>query len=124
MLFRSYQAGDFNQDEIKGNFDICFLSHIIHGQDADKNKKLFAKIFGYLNPGGKLIIQDFFLNSDRRSPQFAALFALLMLLNTDGGRTYAFDEAETWLKEAGFSRTSRLNLKLPRSIGLIIAEKN
>ena len=119
-----YQAGDFNQDEIEGSFDVCFLSHIIHGQDADKNKKLFAKILAHLNPGGKLIVQDFFLNSDRKAPQFAALFALLMLLNTDGGRTYTFDEAESWLKEAGFSRTSRLNLKLPRSIGLIIAEKN
>jgi predicted O-methyltransferase YrrM len=118
------QAGDFNQDEIKGNFDVCFLSHIIHGQSVEKNKKLFAKIFAHLNSGGKLIVQDFFLNSDKKSPQFAALFSLLMLINTDGGRTYTFSEAEDWLREAGFSHTSRLNLKLPRSIGVVIGEKN
>jgi 16S rRNA G1207 methylase RsmC len=83
----NYQAGDFNQDEIKGTFDVCFLSHIIHGQSLEKNKALFAQIFGHLNSGGRLIVQDFFLNSDKKSPQFSALFALLMLLNTDGGKT-------------------------------------
>ena len=118
-----FQAGDFNQDPIQGLFDVCFLSHIIHGQDAEKNKKLFAKIFACLNPGGKLIVQDFFLNSDKHSPQFAALFALMMLLHTDGGRTYTFDEVEGWMKGVGFSRTVRSGLNLPRAISLLTGEK-
>ncbi|MBI3999287.1 MAG: methyltransferase domain-containing protein [Candidatus Omnitrophica bacterium] len=118
-----FQGGDFNQDEIQGAFDVCFLSHIIHSQTVDKNKKLFSKILSHLNPGGKLVVQDFFLNPDKHSPQFSAIFALVMILHTDGGRTYTFDEVEGWMKEAGFLRCSRLHLKLPRSISLVIGQK-
>ena len=118
-----FQAGNFNEDSVKGSFDVCFLSHIIHGQDVEKNKKLFAKVSACLNSNGKLIVQDFFLNADKHSPQFAALFALMMLLHTDGGRTYTFDEVENWMKEVGFSRMVRCNLNLPRSISLLIGEK-
>ena len=118
-----FQAGDFDQGDIGGMFDVCFVSHIIHGQNVEKNKKLFRKIFVHLNPKGKLILQDFFLNRDRRSPQFAALFALTMLLHTSGGRTYAFDEVTDWLREAGFSKVFRPSLKLPRSISLLVGEK-
>ncbi len=118
-----FQAGDFNQDPIQGSFDICFLSHIIHGQAVEKNEKLFSKIFSHLNSGGKLIVQDFFLNPDKHSPQFAALFALVMMIHTDGGRTYSFEEVESWIKEASFSHTHRSGLNLPRSISLLIGEK-
>ena len=118
-----YQAGDFNEDPIQGAFDICFLSHIIHGQTAERNEKLFSKIFKALNPGGRLIVQDFFLNPDKQSPQFAALFAIHMLIYTDGGRTYSFEETEQWMNAAGFSRMSRSHLNLPRSISLLIGQK-
>ena len=118
-----YQAGDFNRDEIQGTFDVCFLSHIIHGQAEEGNKKLFRKVYEHLHPGGRFIVQDFFLNRDRTSPQFAAVFALNMLIHTEDGRTYTFDEVEGWMKEAGFLKCSRLNLKLPRSISLLIGEK-
>ncbi len=81
------------------------------------------KIFNVINPGGKLIVQDFFLNQDQKSPQFAAIFALNMLLHTDGGRTYTFDETENWMREAGFLKLTRSNLNLPCAISLVIGEK-
>ena len=120
----AFQAGDFNQDQIQGTFDVCFLSHIIHGQTVESNKNLFSNIFAHLNMGGKLIVQDFFLNSDKHSPQFAALFALVMLLHTSGGRTYAFEEVREWMRTAGLRSMNRLELKLPRSISLLVGEKN
>lgn len=120
----TFQAGDFNQDPIQGMFDVCFLSHIIHGQAAERNEKLFPKIFRALNPGGRLIVQDFFLNPDKRSPQFAALFALNMLIHTDGGRTYTFEEVERWMRSTGFSRMRRPKLHLPRSISVLIGERS
>ncbi len=119
----TFIEGDFNRDLIKGTFDVCFLSHIIHGQGEDQNEALFRKIFALLNSKGELIVQDFFLNSDRKSPQFATLFALHMLVGTDKGRTYSFDEVERWMSLAGFTRISRSALKLPRSISLLFAEK-
>jgi cyclopropane fatty-acyl-phospholipid synthase-like methyltransferase len=120
----SYQEGDFNETKLQGAFDVCFLSHIIHGQDELKNKALFKKIYAALNSGGRFIVQDFFLNRDRQSPQFSAVFALHMLLYTDRGRTYSFEETTSWLEETGFTNVKPLNLHLPRSIGLISAEKS
>jgi ubiquinone/menaquinone biosynthesis C-methylase UbiE len=119
----SYQEGDFGVDAIGGSFDVCFLSHIIHGQGIEKNQELFRNIFHCVKPGGRFIVQDFFLNSDRKSPQFAALFALHMLIHTDGGRTYTFDEVSEWMRAAGFSDPYRTTFRLPRSIGLLIAER-
>jgi ubiquinone/menaquinone biosynthesis C-methylase UbiE len=119
----SYQEGDFNQDDIRGTFDACFMSHIIHGQDAEKNQLLFKKIFGALEPGGVFIVQDFYLNPDRVSPQFSVLFALQMLIHTESGRTYTFEEVEAWMTSAGFKSTRRSAFKLPRSIALIFGEK-
>jgi len=118
-----YLEGDFHERDIEGTFDACFLSHIIHGQTVEKNQSLFSKIFRALNPGGRLIVQDFFLNRDKQSPQFSTLFALNMLIHTDGGRTYTFEEVEGWMHAAGFSKTSRTNFRLPRSISLVIGEK-
>ncbi len=118
-----YHAGNFEQDGIQGKYDIAFLSHIIHGTGAGKNEILFKKIFDALNPGGRLIIQDFFLNEDKISPQFSALFALNMLLHTEGGQTYTFGEVENWARKAGFSGCTRPSLRLPRSISILVAAK-
>lgn len=118
-----YQEGDFNTDDIEGSFDVCFLSHIIHGQGEEMNRKLFKKIFTHLNTGGRLIVQDFFLNADKCSPQFPAVFALHMLIHTEHGQTYTFDEVQFWMRDAGFRDPTRSGLNLPRSISLLIGKK-
>ena len=118
-----FQAGDFEADPIPGGFDVAFLSHIVHGLSEEKNEALFRKIHGSLNSGGRLIVQDFFLNDDKISPQFAAIFALNMLLHTDGGRTYTFQEVRHGLEKAGFSECSRLALRLPRSMSVLSCKK-
>jgi len=120
----AYQEGDFNRDEFRGTFDVCFLSHIIHGQGIETNQKLFQKIFAHLNTGGRLFVQDFFLDQGRQSPQFSALFALNMLVHTQSGRTYTFSEVERWMTEAGFVSVKPLTMKLPRSIAIVVGEKH
>ena len=120
----SYQEGDFNCDEIKGMFGACFMSHIIHSQSAELNRALLSNVFKHLNPDGRLIVQDFFLNPDRTSPQFPALFALNMLVHTESGQTYTFDEVAQWMREAGFEEVKSLKFRLPRGIALLTAKKS
>lgn len=119
----SYQGGDFEVDAIQGAFDVIFLSHIVHSLNEEKNEALFKKLFEALNPGGRLIVQDFFLNDDKMSPQYPALFALNMLLHTEGGRSYSWQEAKSWALKAGFRNAARPPLRLPRGIVLLIAYK-
>jgi len=114
--------GDFNK-EIKGQYDVAFLSNIIHGEGEIENIALIKRVYNALNSGGKIIIQDFILDNDRASPSFPALFSLNMLLFTENGRTYSFQEIEGWLKKAGFKGIARMNISLPRSISVLVGNK-
>jgi precorrin-6B methylase 2 len=114
--------GDFNV-EIKGQYDAAFLSNIIHGEGELENIALIKRVYNALNSGGKIIIQDFILDNDKTSPSFPALFSLNMLLFTENGRTYSFQEIEGWLKKAGFKGIARMNINLPRSISVLVANK-
>jgi precorrin-6B methylase 2 len=114
--------GDYNK-EINGKYDVAFLSNIIHGEGEVENIALIKRVYNALNNGGKIIIQDFILDNDKTSPQFPALFSLNMLLFTENGRTYSFQEIEVWLKKAGFKGISRMDTNNSRSISVLIAIK-
>lgn len=114
--------GDFNR-EIEGQYDVAFLSNIIHGEGERENIALIKRVYNALNSGGKIIIQDFILDDEKTSPSFPALFSLNMLLFTENGRTYSFQEIEGWLKKAGFQAIARMNIDLPRSISVLVANK-
>jgi predicted O-methyltransferase YrrM len=114
--------GDFNK-QIEGEYDAAFLSNIIHCEGKRENVALIKRVYNALNSGGKIIIQDFMLGSDKTSPTFPALFSLNMLLFTENGRSYSFQEIENWLKEAGFHDLTRMNIKLPRSISVLVGKK-
>jgi len=114
--------GDFNE-EIKGQYDVAFLSNIIHGEGEQENIALIRRVYDALNSGVKIIIQDFILDNDKTSPCFPAIFSLNMLLFTENGRTYSFQEIEGWLKEAGFRDLTIMDVKLPRSISVLTGRK-
>ncbi len=114
--------GDFNK-QIEGRYDVAFLSNIIHCEGERENIALIKRVYSALNSGGKIIIQDFMLGNDKTSPTFPALFSLNMLLFTENGRSYSFQEIEDWLKEAGFHDLTRMNIKLPRSISVLVGKK-
>jgi hypothetical protein len=52
-----------------------------------------------VTPGGCIAILDFV----RGLSEFAALFAITMLLATEAGGTYTLEEYGSWLGEAGFT---------------------
>lgn len=96
-------AGDFYRDELPPGHDLALLSAIIHQNSPGENIELFRKVFRALIPGGRILIRDHIMNSDRTRPKDGAIFAVNMLVGTAGGGTYAFDEVAGWLQEAGFA---------------------
>lgn len=96
-------AGDFYRDELPAGHDLALLSAIIHQNSPDENIELFRKVYRALVPGGRIIIRDHIMNSDRTRPRDGAIFAINMLVGTAGGGTYTFDEVAGWLQEAGFT---------------------
>ncbi len=114
--------GDFNE-RIDGNYDAAFLSNIIHCLGEEENSALIERVYDTLNPGGMIVIQDFILNEDKTSPPFPALFSLNMLLFTENGKSYSFNEIEMWLQEAGFHNLEKMSIPSPRSISVLIGKK-
>jgi len=68
-------------------------------------------------------VKDHILDSTRTRPPVGAVFSLLMLLTTQSGRCYGFDEIKTWLDEAGFHGVTQVDLPPPLTSSLVIAEK-
>jgi ubiquinone/menaquinone biosynthesis C-methylase UbiE len=97
------QEGDFYTDDLGSGYDRVMVSAIIHMMGPDEIKMLFSKIHGAIKPGGKLILRDFFLNDEKTEPRFGAVFAVNMLVNTENGDSYSFEETRGWLLETGFT---------------------
>jgi len=89
--------GDFYTDE-----DIAWLGAICHQNSREQNRTLFAKVHRALKDGGAVVIRDVVMDSSHTSPKGGALFAINMLVATEGGGTYTFDEYHQDLCEAGF----------------------
>lgn len=116
-------AADYRCDPVPGVYDAIFLSNIIHGENFDRNAALMNKLAACLKPGGRLIVKDHILNHDRATPAVGAIFSLLMLLTTDGGRCYSFAEIASWLTGAGLAAVEQIDLPAPMTSSLVIASK-
>jgi ubiquinone/menaquinone biosynthesis C-methylase UbiE len=108
-----FVAGDFNADPIPGRYDAAWLSHILHGIGPRECEQLIAKTAAALEPGGLLMVHDFFLNDNRTGPLFPALFSLNMLVNNATGRSYSEGEISEMLRGAGAREIHRLPFRGP-----------
>jgi len=96
-------AGNFYHDKLPRGCDLALLSAIIHQNSPEQNLDLFTRIFDVLEPGGTLLIRDHIMDESRTHPPAGAMFALNMLVNTQGGDTYTLREVKEWYEKAGFT---------------------
>lgn len=94
-------VGDAFEAELGGPYDAVFVSNVVHIYSAADNQRLIERCAAVLAPGGRLVLKDFFLDDDRRSPPGGVLFAVNMLVNTAAGDCYTVSEAHRWLELAG-----------------------
>jgi len=104
----SLAPGDFHYDDLPPGHDLALLSAIIHQNDPEKNLDLYRKVYAALESGGRVIIRDHVMKSDRTEPRSGAVFAVNMLTATSGGGTYTFDEIKAGLIKAGFTGVNLL----------------
>ncbi len=108
----SYLPLDFSNEPIPGAYDVIWYSNVLHIYSPEENQAIFRRALVALTPGGRFIIQDAFLH-DRQGlyPVEASLFAVSMLLFTEGGNTYSASETAKWLKGAGFVAIKSLPIR-------------
>ena len=117
----SFVEGDLLSADFGAGHNVATLGHILHSEGIARSKELLAKTFHALAPGGTIAIAEFLVNDDRTGPVGGLIFAINMLVNTDQGDTYSFEEIAEWLLEAGF--TNARKLQVPGPAPLILATK-
>jgi hypothetical protein len=109
-------SGDFFADPLPPA-DVIVMGNILHDWNEQGKRKLIAKAYAALSPGGALIAIENVIDDERRQNAFGLLMSLNMLIEfgAEGGFDYTGAQYDRWCREAGFSRTEILPLTGPAS---------
>jgi 3-hydroxy-5-methyl-1-naphthoate 3-O-methyltransferase len=117
----TFSAGDLHDADFGSGHAAATVGHILHSEGVERSRNLLKRIFDALAPGGTIAIQEFLVNAERTGPAMGLIFAVNMLVNTDVGGTYSFEEIASWLAEAGFTDARLLDGRGPSP--LVLATK-
>jgi SAM-dependent methyltransferase len=117
----SYIEGDVLEADFGSDYDIATLGHILHTEGEERSRKLLNKTFSALKPGGIIAIGEWLVNDRRTEPLNGLIFAVNMLVHSERGDTFSFNEIKSWLEEAGFKKARKL--EAPGPSPLILATK-
>lgn len=115
-------AGDMLEVDWGGGYQVVTLGQILHSEGVERSRALLARAHAALAPGGTIAIAEHLVDADRRGPMRGLIFAVNMLVNTEAGGTYTFEEIAGWLTEAGF--TNPRQLPAPGPSPLILATRS
>lgn len=102
------KPGNFHEDSLGGPYDVVLMSDILHYQDDRMNAAVVKNVHAHLNPGGRLVIKDRFLDEAGTGPAWTTAFAVHILVNTEKGRCYRTANAMRWMRDAGFGDVAEL----------------
>ena len=108
-------TGDMFEGELPGNYDIHFISHVLHDWDIEQVEQILENSYRNLNTGGTLIIHDAHINEAKDGPLSVAEYSVLLMFSTYG-KCYSIKELKTILKKIGFKNIELKNTILNRSV--------
>ncbi len=117
----NFVEADMLEADFGTGYDIATLGHILHSEGDERSRQLLRKIFNALKSGGTIAIAEWLVNDERTKPLPSLMFAVQMLVNTERGDTFSFNEIKTWLEAAGFKKVRKLDAPGPSP--LILATK-
>ena len=115
----AFESGNYLEDEIGSGYDAAWLSHILHAEGPEQCRHIVAKAVKALQPGGLILIHDFFLNNDMAAPLFPTLFSLNMLLGTSQGRSYSEGQVREMLEANGVRDIRRISIDTPNDSSIL-----
>ena len=116
-----FLAGDVLKADIGSGYTVAIIGHLLHGLGVKDSQHLIRRVAAALAPGGTIAIAEYLVNKDRTGPPHGLNFAINMLVFTEKGDTFSFEEISGWLNEAGF-KNARL-VEAPGPSPLILATK-
>ncbi|NIM14256.1 MAG: methyltransferase [Candidatus Aminicenantes bacterium] len=101
--------GNFFKDDFPKT-DMITMGNILHDWNLEQKKILIAKAYHALPVGGALVVIESIIDNERRKNTDGLLMSLNMLLATEGGFDFTAADFDSWVKEAGFKKTTPLSL--------------
>src|SRR6266699_2930402 len=117
----NFIEGDLLEANFETGYDVATLGHILHSEGEERSRQLLKKTFRALKSGGAIVIAEWLVNDQRTEPLPSLIFAVQMLVNTEKGDTFSFNEIKSWLEKAGFKKVR--TLEAPGPSPLILATK-
>lgn len=105
-----FRDGDIFKDDVGKEYDVIFISNVVHIYGFDEIRTMLNKCYQALNPSGRILVKDYFLEKNKTGPEYATLFSLHMFLSTDQGRCYSENEFYDLMKQTGFKKGTKINL--------------
>ncbi len=99
-----FVGGDLLEADFGRGHAIATAGHILHSEGEARSHLLLRKVFDALAPGGTIAIAEILVDSSRTAPLPALIFAVNMLVNSEHGDTFSFDEIGGWLRDTGFEQ--------------------
>lgn len=112
------RPGDALEGDLGGPYDLVFTSNFLHIFPPETNRRLVARAATALAPGGRIAVKDFLLDPDRTTPLGGALFAVNMLVGTEGGDSFTVDEVHGWFRDAGLEPEETVDLTAQSRLAL------
>src|SRR5213595_2611707 len=109
----NFVEGDLLEADFGNGYDITTLGHILHSEGEERSRKLLKKTAPALKSGGTIAVGEWLVNDERTEPLNGLMFAVNMLVNTERGDTFSFNEIRRWLEEAGFKNARTLEAPGP-----------
>jgi len=94
-------AGDMFKDSWPAGFDVHLISNVLHDWDVPVVKKILARSFESMAPGGLVVIHDAHLNAGKSGPLHVAEYSAMLMHSTEG-RCYSVAEMREYLREVGY----------------------
>jgi ubiquinone/menaquinone biosynthesis C-methylase UbiE len=113
--------GDLLKANFGSGYDVATLGHILHSEGEQRSRQLLKKAFRALKSGGTVAIAEWLVNDDRTKPLPSLMFSVQMLVNSEQGDTFSFNEIKKWLEDASFNKVRKL--AAPGPSPLILATK-
>ena len=98
-----FRPGDFHDVDLEAeHFDLVILGHVCRTEGEAGARHLIERAFAALKPEGRVLLADYFVDTQRKSNPHAVLMGMTMMTSTVNGFPISNEAATTWLRTAGF----------------------
>jgi 2-polyprenyl-3-methyl-5-hydroxy-6-metoxy-1,4-benzoquinol methylase len=95
-------------------WDVVLVANVLHDHPPARAREVVREAASLLRSGGLLLVYEWVLANSRDEPAPVAMFAVMMMIENEGGAAYTATEIGGWLADAQLS-----DVELRRGLGPI-----